>query len=57
MKIACDFVSPAHLPVLEELENDLRLSNLRQAFHDDLLHITRLVWFAWRSCEVSFNIA
>jgi hypothetical protein len=51
LKIAVDFVSPAHIPVLEVLRDVFRTMNVaeKKTIHDDLLQLDAMLWYAWRS--------
>jgi hypothetical protein len=48
-KIAVDFVSPSHIPVLDMLRDAFRMMNVEEHMmvHDDLLQQDVMLWYAW----------
>lgn len=51
LKIAVDFVSPSHIPVLEMLQDSFRMMNRAEGrmVHSDLLQLDTMLWYAWKS--------
>ncbi|KAF8227235.1 hypothetical protein L208DRAFT_1297835, partial [Tricholoma matsutake] len=46
LKIAVDFVLPAHIPVLESLQDVFQAMNIaeKRTVHDDLLQLDAMLW-------------